>query len=99
MQLRPLKTWLYDASVRYGVHPRSVYRWKRRGCFDPVNFIKRNPRVVDVVGEPRLLRRPVDGRQFQYDFTGVDWSARNSVIATRLGCSPSLVSRRRRNNP
>ena len=95
MKRRSLKTWTFEAAETYGVSPRRIYDWQRRGYFSARNFRHINARVVQVLGEPQLLRTPTVGPQVRYDFRSVDWSQIDRVIAERLGCCRSLVTRRR----
>lgn len=94
--MKTLKAWTYEAASRHGVSAKRIYEWQRRGYFGRAHFIHHNARVVEVIGEPRLLRLVVNGKPVRYDFTNVDWSEHDVVIAARLGCCRTLVIKRRK---
>ena len=95
MRLRLLKRWTFEAAEIYGVSPSRIYGWYHRGCFSAHNFRRINARVVHVIGEPKLLRKPVIGPPVRFNFARVDWSQPDRGIAARLGCCRSLVIERR----
>lgn len=92
----PLKTWLVEAAAVVGCAPATIFGYKQRGLFTRTKFRRVNARVITVSGSFRPAFRPGKGVRQRYRFARVDWSLPNCEIARALGCSPSLVSMRRR---
>lgn len=91
---RTMKAWVWDEAVRNNVCPGTIFRWKKAGLYSHLTFRHVNRQVVFVSGPEREIIRPIQGRR--YDWSQVDWSQGNSVIARQMRVQPSTVWHARR---
>lgn len=89
-----LKVWALEAAERDGVTPGAIYVRLARGSY-PGLKLRRVSRAMIFVGEgyrPKARKLPRE----RYDYSGVDWTQRSSVIARQLGCDRTTVCAKRR---